>query len=129
MTVRQRIDMRIRGPVVEGKTAPAVAKMIRDIDKAVADDVLDRWVRLLRASVKRWTGAYRRGMKVKHTAKQSVVTDGGSRYGPWLEGVSHRNKTTRFKGYHAQRRARQEADRNAKRLAEGVVTSHMRNFE
>ena len=30
-----------------------------------------------------------------------VVHDRGIVYGPWLEGTSTRNRTTRFKGYHA----------------------------
>jgi len=32
-----------------------------------------------------------------------TVTDGNVIYGPWLEGVSSRNATTRFKGYHTFR--------------------------
>lgn len=30
-----------------------------------------------------------------------VVHDRGVVYGPWLEGIGRRNRTTRFRGYHA----------------------------
>lgn len=37
-----------------------------------------------------------------------TVDDRGVIYGPWLEGVSHRNQVTGFKGYHAFRIAREK---------------------
>jgi hypothetical protein len=35
-----------------------------------------------------------------------LINDGGIVYGPWLEGASKRNSSTRFKGYHQFRRTR-----------------------
>lgn len=128
MTVRQSMSFVVKGPVVEGKTAPLVKAMIRDVDRAVAEDTRDRWYRNLRGSIRHWTGKYGRRVVVKHGPKQSLVTDNRAVQGPWLEGVSRRNRSTRFKGYSAQRRARQAANANAKRLAERVVAEHLREF-
>lgn len=36
-----------------------------------------------------------------------MIHDRGIVYGPWLEGVSARNATSRFKGYHMFRRTKQ----------------------
>lgn len=119
------ISVKVKGPIITGHTAPAMAKMVRDVDRAVADEYKDVWFKLLRASVKRWTGAYGRRIHVKHTARQSLVTDGGVSYGPWLEGTSRRNKRTRFKGYHALKRARTQVDKRAKAIAQKVVNAHL----
>lgn len=122
--------MIVKGPVVEGKTDPLVAAMIRDVDHAYAEKLLDTWFDLLRASVRKWTGAYGRAMRVIHTAKQSKVGDGGKRYGTWLEGTSRRNKTTRFKGYASLKRAKAHMARGeGKALAEKVVQHNLRAFE
>lgn len=119
-----------RGAVVTGKTVKPVADLIRAIDRAVADEAKDTWFRLLRKSVRKWTGAYGRTIKVRHTAKQSVVTDGGTLpYGPWLEGTSRRNRATRFKGYHALKRARAEVQKNAGRIGQQVTARHLKDFQ
>lgn len=127
---RKGVTAVIRGPVVEGNTAAPVARMIRDVDKAVGDRLLDEWRKLLRASVKRWTGHYSRTLATRETNHTYRVYDTGkTAYGPWLEGTSRRNQRTRFKGYHALRRARQQVDRDAKRLADHVVHAHLSDFQ
>jgi hypothetical protein len=119
------VSYRIRGPVVEGKTDPVMARIVRDVDRAVADDLRDTWFKILKSHVRHWTGAYGRRITVKHTAKQSVVTDQGVVYGPWLEGTGKRNRATRFKGYHALRQAKEQNKRRAQQIAERVVNTHM----
>lgn len=46
------------------------------------------------------------------------INDAGVIYGHWLEGTGSRNKTTRFKGYHAFRRAAQQLQSEVPRLVE-----------
>lgn len=41
-----------------------------------------------------------------------VINDRGIVYGPWLEGTSSRNITTRFKGYASYRRAAQQLEQD-----------------
>jgi hypothetical protein len=126
---RGSLNMIVKGPIVEGKTAPLVAAMIRDVDHAYAEALLTDWRDLLRGSVRKWTGAYGRAMKVIHTAKQSKVGDSGKPYGMWLEGTSRRNKTTRFKGYAALKRAKAQMQRGSgKAIAEKIVHEHVGRF-
>ena len=126
---RTHVSVTMRGAIVEGKTAKPAADLIRAIDKAVAEDTKDTWFRLLRKSVRKWTGAYGRTIKVKHTAKQSIVSDFGAQpYGPWLEGTSRRNRATRFKGYHALKRARAEVQQRAGKIGEKVTAKHLKDF-
>ena len=49
------------------------------------------------------TGNYRRNINATHRGLNARIDDGGVIYGPWLEGISTRNQTTRFKGYAAFR--------------------------
>ena len=63
---------------------------------------------------------------IQRQADDLVVHDRGIIYGPWLEGVSHRNQTTRFKGYSSFRRATQEMQRHrAPQLAQQVVDRYV----
>jgi hypothetical protein len=45
------------------------------------------------------TGHYRRSVNSEIQGSIARIDDSGVVYGPWLEGISSRNSTTRFKGY------------------------------
>ena len=49
-------------------------------------------------------GHYRQNVHGRVQHLNARIDDGGVVYGPWLEGTSTRNATTRFKGYGAFRR-------------------------
>lgn len=53
------------------------------------------------------TGEYSRGIHALVTNALIEITDNGAIYGPWLEGESSRNESTRFKGYSTFRRVTQ----------------------
>src|SRR3990167_3310900 len=40
--------------------------------------------------------------------------------GPWLEGTSRRNQTTRFKGFGMMRKGTQRTDKQAQKIADGI---------
>ena len=63
-------------------------------------------------------GTYRSGVAATVVGNSAVISDGGVEYGPWLEGTSSRNKTTRFKGYHAFRKTKKWLQREANKKAE-----------
>ncbi len=44
-------------------------------------------------------GHYLSNVSGRASGLEGLITDGGVIYGPWLEGTSSRNQTTRFKGY------------------------------
>ena len=62
------------------------------------------------------TGNYRRNVHGTSRNLHGLLTDGGVVYGPWLEGVSSRNATTRFKGYASFRRTAQYMEKEAARV-------------
>ena len=58
------------------------------------------------------TGHYRRSIHGElDNSRHGTIHDSEVVYGPWLEGTSSRNASTRFKGYSMFRRARQQLDR------------------
>ncbi len=58
------------------------------------------------------TGHYRRSVHGElEDSRNGVIHDSNVIYGPWLEGTSSRNASTRFKGYAMFRRSRQQLDR------------------
>jgi hypothetical protein len=64
------------------------------------------------------TGYYESQVRVEGRANfVDVVTDGGVVYGPWLEGTSSRNQTTRFKGYGTFRKVKDRLEKESIRIA------------
>ena len=68
------------------------------------------------------TGHYRRSISTEVKNLTGIIHDGGVVYGPWLEGISSRNQSTRFKGYGIFRKARQYIGNQAQR----VIDRHVR---
>jgi hypothetical protein len=54
-----------------------------------------------------------------------VVHDAGIVYGPWLEGVSERNRSTRFKGYHTFRIISRQLQSQAGAIADMVIADRV----
>lgn len=68
------------------------------------------------------TGNYRRNLESKVSGISGVIHDNGVVYGPWLEGTSSRNQTTRFKGYTSFRKTRDKMDG----MAQGLLETHIK---
>ena len=67
------------------------------------------------------TGRYRKNLHAKSKGLHGRIDDGGVIYGPWLEGTSSRNQTTRFKGYSSFRKTAQLMQEKAPE----ILTQHM----
>jgi hypothetical protein len=74
------------------------------------------------------TGYYTSRLRVDMTMTDSVITDGGVVYGPWLEGTGSRNKTTRFKGYSTFRWVQQKLNRNGPSIAKTALPRYLRRM-
>lgn len=70
------------------------------------------------------TGNYRRNVHGMVKRLIGTITDGGVVYGPWLEGISRRNQTTRFKGYAQFRKTRDFLQGKSRK----VLEKHIRRF-
>ena len=104
----------LKGPVFDNASAKvqeAIGDIIQDGVEA-GEKRLDETLRPRPAGVYLSDGGsagnYRRLVQGKVVNNlNALITDGGCLYGPWLEGVSSRNATTRFKGYASFRKTAQ----------------------
>lgn len=74
------------------------------------------------------TGNYRANLHTMVKDLNGRIDDGGVKYGPWLEGVSHRNRVTRFKGYHSFRRTAGYLQQNVRKVARSQVQRALRRL-
>ena len=74
------------------------------------------------------TGHYRRNIQSRLRGLIGVITDGGVIYGPWLEGVSSKNRTTRFKGYGSFRKTTTWLQRQARGVLQRRIRQAVREL-
>ncbi len=123
MATKGGVTVITTGPMFDGRAVVALDRMETDITKTVADQGVTDVKQLLDSVLQNPTGFYvSRIQTERRTRDRILVTDGGVVYGPWLAGVSSRNKTSRFRGYQHWRRATQRLNRNARRITQPVVT-------
>ena len=67
---------------------------------------------------------YFRHINTKFDNLKGFIDDQNVIYGPWLEGSSTRNETTRFKGYATFRKTTQELQKKSR----NVFDAHLRRF-
>jgi hypothetical protein len=115
------VTFKATGPLFDGRLDRAIATGLEQ----GLDDVAQRGVDLVRQRLggvlRHPTGHYESVIQVERAGTDRAVTDSGIVYGPWLEGVSQRNQSTRFKGYATFRRTTQELDRQAGAIAERAI--------
>lgn len=116
------IQMLATGPVFDGRAPVMIKAFMHDVVNEVSKDALSEVFYTQQEDFKQPTGAYWSRMRsVDVPVRQGfgkMVTN-TSVYAPWLEGVSSRNQSTRFKGYQNFRRAVQT-------VAEGVHSTMLR---
>lgn len=117
-----QVDMQYSGPIVLGLTDPIMSRAT----VAMADKIAQAGKELIDAELPRVlknpTGYYQSQIQVTNAHSTNPrVTDGGVIYGPWLEGVGSRNRTTRFKGYSTFRRMRQRLDSQVLKIIQPTV--------
>ncbi len=115
------VQVRLIGPVLNGQSPP----IIKDaINNAIGDLVAEGESKVkvqLYPGHGLVTGHYRRSIHGETFTLRGRIHDSNVIYGPWLEGVSSRNQTSRFKGYAAFRNARQQLDRIARTVLRNRV--------
>lgn len=111
------LDLSTRGPVFDGRLAEAIESSAEQVEQEIGDRAVDMIQARLGHVLKHPTGRYRRSI----VNRNGLITDGGVVYGPWLEGVSRRNKRSRFKGYSTFRKIAQQLEGEAGDLAEMVI--------
>lgn len=124
-----RADYVATGPLLDGIAAAEVPDAIREIVGDVAEEA-QRDVEALGWS--QWrepTGFYASNMLVDRVSDEAArVHDNEVIYGPWLEGVSERNRTTRFKGYATFRQTAQQVDAKADAIGLRALKRYLRRW-
>lgn len=105
-----RINTRVatHGALFDHRGPRIFSEFAEDLEEEGAEWALDHIKGTFHTHFKHPTGYYESNVHIHNTAFGTEIWDGGYAgpvYGPWLEGVGSRNNTTRFKGYHAFRKA------------------------
>ena len=121
-----------RGPFFDSRRTRFTDEFCSDLAEEVAEHAELLWIGGMKRSFKQPTPIYWNTTHVEVNGSVAVVNDGGrSRglvYGPWLEGVGSRNKTTRFKGYFNLRKAATQARKDIQRLARVLLPGYYRKM-
>lgn len=115
-------DVDLRGPIFDGRAKAALEAYTRDVEFEVANHGVNVIQTNLDGVLKNPTGHYRSSIRTEN-ASPTRITDGNVVYGNWLEGVSERNRSTRFKGYATFRRSVARIQGDAGRIADAMFQS------
>jgi hypothetical protein len=110
-------------------TKAAATRAVTAANEALAEEAYRRVKARLSQVLRNPTGYYESKIQVVRGTQFRGVDDGGVVYGGWLEGISSRNRTTRFKGYRTFRTIKQEMQREKGRIAEPIVRRLIREVK
>jgi hypothetical protein len=114
------------GPLFQNNPQQIVKQHLHLAQEVVAregDKLVHMWLRM---KLKHPTGAYEHSVITDLARSDPRIIGDRKIYGAWLEGVSRRNRTTRFKGYKTFRIATQDLQKDAVRLTQPVVDQMVR---
>lgn len=106
--------------------AKRIANIPEKLELDLAETAVDDVRKIIRARAKNPTGRYERAVTSVRTSNSVKVHDGGIVYGPWLEGVSSRNSSSSFGGYHQFELSRRSVRKKAKVQAQVAVRRALR---
>jgi hypothetical protein len=119
------ITVHVKGPLLVGSTSIILAEIAQEAQREVGKLALERVHFFLNAQIKHPTPYYETQIIQQQRDGKEVVHDRGIVYGPWLEGTSSRNATTRFKGYASFRKARNSVRQLAPAIVNRVVAKNL----
>lgn len=114
----EKTRVEYKGPLFDTRGKFILMRFERDAEKEIAQDVNRKVHSMFARFFKHQTGRYASTVQERRRGDGITVGDNGIVYGPWLEGTSSKNASTRFKGYHSFRRTFEAEDRKAVRTAE-----------
>lgn len=120
------------GPFFDARVFRAMNDFTDELEEEAADWALSHVKSTYHREFKHPTGRYEAHVRTHRVAGGMEVWDGGQAgpvYGPWLEGVGSRNRTTRFKGYHAFRKAAIALDQRAGRIGQRVLARFIHRMQ
>jgi hypothetical protein len=125
------VNVTIEGPLFDGEATAAVKEWLASTRK----DLGVQAQAIVKAKAMKMNRSGRGGSGRAADAVQLVpgaayvnvvgVSTKGEVWWPWLEGTSHRNQSTRFKGYHAFRLARGIVAKRARTTAQAALEEYI----
>lgn len=115
------LDVKVTGALLTGHAPEVVAQMMDEATEEVGRAAFAEVHTNLDRSIKHPTPYYETQIQLATVGHDRRIDDRGVVYGGWLEGVSSRNQSTRFKGYASFRRAAQKINRDATRIADAAI--------
>jgi hypothetical protein len=126
---RVNMDIAQKGKIFNTATTRAEAtRMVVRINDRLAEETKNIILIHLGQVLQNPTGYYESRIAVDRRQIYRGVTDSNVIYGGWLEGISSRNRTTRFKGYHHFRIAKQRMERRKRQIAAPYVGNFVRSM-
>jgi hypothetical protein len=100
--------VKLSGPMFDGRDVAIVRRFFEDAKRLVTAEGEEQIRQRVGRRAKHPTGAYARAVRTHDFAKGRTILAEYPQvlYGPWLEGTSTRNASTRFRGYKLFRLSR-----------------------
>jgi hypothetical protein len=114
-------SINVSGPVFDGRAEAECARICDEAERDVAAQGYSDVMATLNARIQHPTPYYETQVTVTKEVGGRLIHDRGIVYGPWLEGTSPRNRSTRFKGYRAFTLARLALPSKARALVQNAV--------
>lgn len=129
MVARIDVDVKTHGLIFH----PALAERVVDagcdrVEMDVAKEGEDQVHRQLGTVLRQPTGRYYSSIDVKRDGDGVSIDGDNVIYGPWLEGVGSRNRTTRFKGYFTFRKVAQWLNAVAGHMADRQIDREVKRL-
>lgn len=118
-------EFKVSGPLFDGRADEALREFIQAAERNIAEYGVTQIRRQLGWVEQHETGYYQAHIRNRAVTEGYLITDSRVVYGPWLEGTSERNQTTRFKGYHTFRLMTSQLVRSSQYLAEDVIDPYL----
>ena len=133
-TAEWQVTVHPSGPIFEGRAPAIIDDFMRKATLRLAETARD-WIRIdaegMDRSGRGGTGRAAAGVQLENRGLDHVVS-GGIREGeyawPWLEGTSKRNTSTRFKGYHTFRNAKNRLEDHVTQIIQPLVDDMVREL-
>lgn len=120
--IKLETEVDVRGAYLQGRDVPIMREFFEQAKQEVARVGITEIQQRLGKAAKHPTGRFAGAVKDNDLAKgRTIMADYPQvLYGPWLEGVSARNESTRFKGYRMFKLTRGRLRKNV-----GPIIQHL----
>lgn len=114
-----KVYVSTKGPLFDGRARKIMQQFIRETTEDVSQLGVTMVHQRLGNVLQHPSGHYVSTVVTDRASNDRVdITDHGVIYGPWLEGTSSRNQSTRFKGYATFRKTKGQLSRRVRPIAE-----------